>query len=1016
MTDNQDPLDALGRVLPAHYRVLEVAGRGGMATVFRARDERHERDVAVKVLHREVAGALAGERFLREIRIAAGLQHPHIVPIYDSGEAEGLLYYVMPYVEGASLRDRLEKDGALPVEEALAVAQDVGAALAYAHERGVVHRDVKPENILLAPGAALVADFGVARALSEAGGEALTATGVMVGTPTYLSPEQATTSDPVDGRSDLYGFACVVYEMLAGSPPFTGPTAWALIAKHHSDPVPPLGERRSALPPAIPAAVERALAKDPEDRFTGVSAFLDALGRPAGARGPEHAGAPGIRNLPVPPTPILGRDRERDEVAQLLARDEVRLVTLTGPGGTGKTRLALELADTLAEGFPDGVCFVPLASVTDPDLVAPALVSALQIRPGEGESVEEALVRSLGPRRVLLVLDNFEQVIAAAPVVARLLTAAPGLNLLVTSRIVLNVRGEHEFPVPPLALPDLSADPSLDTLAETPSVALFVDRARALRPGFSLDPDTAAQVARICVRLDGLPLAIELAAARTKMLSPGALLDRLERRLDLLESGARDLPDRQRTLRATIDWSHGLLAPPERKVFHRFSVFAGGASLEAAEAVCGEPGRRPGPGAGPGQEGGPERETVPDPLDLLESLVDQSLLVRDASPRGEPRLRMLETIREYALDALEEDGEVAACRRRHLHWFRELALDAEAHLTGKEQTRWLAALDLEHDNLRGAMDWSRTAPGEPVAGLEAATALWRFWLVRGHLEEGRSRLVQLLDGAGEAAPRDLRARALSAVGMLGQNLGDYEAAREALAESLDLWRVLGDERGVAAGLTRLGWVRWRQCDYVEARRLSEEALLLHRKRGDDEGEAHALMNLAWTLLFQEDPAGALELLDQALEIRKARGDRRGIAFALTLRGWSLLELGEPERARELLEEAVSLKREVGERQLLAFAQTVLAACFNEQGEGAAARSLVLDQALPTFRAVGDRWGIGLALYTLGRTHEAGGDSDRARELYRESLQIRQEMGDLHGAARSRARLEAVESRPPDQVM
>jgi predicted ATPase/tRNA A-37 threonylcarbamoyl transferase component Bud32 len=997
---SDDPLrERLEAALPDRYRILDLAGRGGMATVFRARDEKHQREVALKVLHSEVAGAVAGARFLREIRIAAGLQHPHIVPLYDSGEAEGLLYYVMPYMEGPSLRDHLRPDRPLSLDEALAIARDVGSALTYAHGRGIVHRDLKPDNIMLTQGAVVVSDFGIARALTEAGSDSLTATGMVVGTPAYLSPEQATGSKSVDARSDLYSLACMVFEMLAGTPPFSGATAWALIAQHHSTPPPPLSSRRPGVTPSVSEAVQRAMSKDPDDRFPSVEEFLEALRTQGDAGTTWRAEAPPAPRLPVPPTPLVGRDEERDRLTDLLSRDDVRLVTLTGPGGTGKTRLALELATTLSESFPDGVWFIPLASITDPDRVGSAVASALEVRLAEGESVDHAVVRFLGSRKALLVLDNFEQIASGAPRLGPLLESTRELKILVTSRTVLHIRGEHEFPVPALTLPDLEKNPSLETLEGIPSVRLFVDRARALRPDFTLSPDAAAAVARICIRLDGLPLAIELAAARTRMLTPEALLARLGRRLDLLEGGARDLPQRQQTLRATLDWSHNLLSPAEQAVLRRFAVFAGGAPLEAAETVCGE-------------------ELEEDPLDLLGSLVDQSLLVRDLSSGGTPRLRMLETIREYALEALEADpAEEAAAHHRHFTWSLGFALNAEPHFTGGEQARWLAAVAREHDNLRAALDWGERTPATSREALRGAVALWRFWLVRGHLSEGRDRITRLLELAGGGAPPELEGQALAAVGMLEQNLGDYESAQRFLARSLEIFRELEDDAGIAAGLTRLGWVRWRQCEYGEARSRSEEALALHRKLGDAEGTAHALNNLAWTALFEGNPEEALHLYDEALEIRTSLGDRRGIAFLLTMKGWSLVHLEEPARAEEMLRKAITLKREVGERQLLAFAHAVLAKVLLAQGHPREADALLRDEALPVFRELGDRWGAALAHYLMGRVSEALDDPSGAKEWYLESLGIREAIGDRHGADRCRERLQVLgEEAPPGQAM
>src|SRR5207302_658690 len=483
-----DERDRLCAALADHYAIERELGHGGMAIVYLARDVKHDRPVALKVLRPELAASLGTERFLREINLAARLTHPHILPLHHSGEAAGFLYYVMPYVEGESLRDRLTRERQLPLEDAVQIGREVADALSYAHAQGVVHRDIKPENILLESGHAVVSDFGIARAINAAAGDKLTETGLAVGTPLYMSPEQGVGSTELDGRSDIYSLGCMPYEMLAGQPPFVGPTAESIVRQH-----------LIADPPAV----------------TGV--------RPG-----------------TPPE------------------------------------------------FTGGVYFVALGVINDAALVWSAVNRALEVRDIGARPVLDALadhVRALDGR-VLLLLDNFEHVIDAAGDIASLLAACPTLKVMATSRVVLNLSGEHEFAVPPLALPDIrdAADPV--SLSTCPSVALFVERATATRSDFALTPDNARAIAEICARLDGLPLALELAAARVRVMPPCEMLARLRSRLRLLTGGARDLPARQQTLRAAIDWSYDLLSSHEQTLFRRLAVFAGGCTLEAAEAVC----------------------------------------------------------------------------------------------------------------------------------------------------------------------------------------------------------------------------------------------------------------------------------------------------------------------------------------------------------------------------------------------------------------------------------------------
>jgi predicted ATPase/class 3 adenylate cyclase len=464
-------------------------------------------------------------------------------------------------------------------------------------------------------------------------------------------------------------------------------------------------------------------------------------------------------NLPIPPTPLLGRDREVQAVRSLLLRDDVRLVTLTGPGGAGKTRLGLQVAADLVHHVPDGVFLVELAPITDPGLVIPTLAQVLGLREDGGRSLDDTLTRYLKEKHLLLFLDNFEQILSAAPVVADLLAKCPKLKVLVTSRAVLHVRGEREFVVSPLALPDPKQTVSAEVLGQYAAVALFVQRAVAAQAGFGLTDENALSVAEICRRLDGLPLAIELAAAQIKVLSPEVLLHRLGRRLPLLQDGPRDAPARQRTLRDTIVWSYDLLNEAEQRVFRRLAVFVGGFTLEAAEAVCDATGDH---GLGV--------------VDGVGALVNQSLLRRDDRTGEGSRFAMLETIREYGLEQLEADSEAAELRRRHAAYCLELVEAAELELTGPRQVAWLDRLEAEHDNLRAALHWA-VEQGEVELGLRLGGALWLFWDVRGHLTEGRGRLGEVLALARTARPTAALAKAHQNLGNVAWAQGDFAAAR-----------------------------------------------------------------------------------------------------------------------------------------------------------------------------------------------------------------------------------------------
>lgn len=533
-------------------------------------------------------------------------------------------------------------------------------------------------------------------------------------------------------------------------------------------------------------------------------------------------------DLPVQLTPLIGREREVATVVRLLRRKQVRLVTFTGPGGTGKTRLAVQVASELGNVFVGGVFFVSLASLTDPMLVIPAIARAIGIRESMGQSVFARLVEALQQEQVLLLLDNFEQIVEAAPQVAELLASCPQLKLLVTSRELLHVRSEREFAVPPLALPALVHLPKLAALARTPAVALFLQRAQAARPEFKLTSTNARTVAEICVRLDGLPLAIELAAARMKLLSPRTLLTRLDQPLNVLTGGARDVPARQQTLRNTIKWSYQLLPANEQRLFRWLSVFVSGCSLEAAEAVC--------------TVSGDETGQV---LDGIASLVDKSLLqrARQAEEESEDqRLLMLETIRGYGREALEAAGEETAARQAHADYFLHLAEEAEPALKGPQLVDWLERLEQEHDNLRAALHYALES-GNAEMALRLGIALERFWVVRGQRNEGLAFLQNALAESTEVAAT-VRAKALLAAGRLAFNQSNYDQGEALAQEGLALFREIGDKRGIALSLNRLGVAAWRRGDFRSARVLLEEDLALFREMGDQDRVAWSLFIMA----------------------------------------------------------------------------------------------------------------------------------------------------------------------------
>lgn len=598
-------------------------------------------------------------------------------------------------------------------------------------------------------------------------------------------------------------------------------------------------------------------------------------------------------NLPTQLTSFVGRESDVDQAKQLL--EVTRLLTLTGPGGVGKTRLSLQLAAEVAPRFPHGVYFVPLSAVTDPGLIPSVVAQAIGLVVSGNQQPLDVVLEHLADKRVLLVLDNFEQLLpAGASLVSDLLHGAAGMKAVVSSRATLRVYGEQELAVRPLRLPDLRALPSLAALSQYEAVKLFIERAVAAKPDFQVTNENAPAIAGICEHVDGLPLAIELAAARVKLFNPRALLGRLETSMNVLSGGPRDLPGRQQTLRGAIAWSYDLLEGPLKRLFARFSVFARGSNLEQAEAVC-----------------GPASELGVDVLTGLDDIADQSLL-RRMPDFDEPRLLMLQVIREHAMERLQESGEAEAIRDRHAAAYQALAETAAPHLFGAERKKWLDRLEIDHDNFRVAFDWALSR-GDAERALCLGAAFWRFWQMRGHLREGRARLDAVLASPGAREHADARARALEAAGGVAYWQGDLAAAREFYDECLELARARGDPKAIANALYNASFPGMvDRTDLPGSLRLIEEALPIFRGLGDQTGVARCL----WTIGNQRHQLGELDLaitaLDEAIGLLRRLDERFSLGWAMHTRAVIAIQQADPTTARTMTREGLEIFSNAGD--------------------------------------------------------------------------------------------------------
>jgi non-specific serine/threonine protein kinase len=862
-----------------------------MATVYLAEDVKHGRRVAIKVMNSNLS---ASDRFLREIEIAARLTHPHILPLHDSGLINDQPYYVMPYIEGESLRQRMLRLKAFSIDDALRFAKEIASALGYAHQKGLVHRDIKPENILLSNGIALVADFGIARFTIANDVPAITMANGVIGTPAYMSPEQIHPGLVIDGRADLYSLGCVLYEMLVGSPPFSGPLH-SLAYQHVSVEPRSVSQVRPEVPSYVAEAVSRLLAKNPVGRYATAAEFVNAISTEAATVSFEVPKPQVTTNLPKDRTRFIGRNQELKDCTQLL--ENSRLLTLTGLGGCGKTRLAIKVAESVTAKFPAGAWFVDLAPLTEANRVVGAVAQVLGLREEAGKDLNELVTAHLLDKKLLLILDNCEHLLSScADLVDELLNSCTEVRIVATSREALNVQGERVLHLPPLLIPDAKANLSLENVKATDAIKLFVDRAQIVRPSFELTAENFASVAEVCRRLDGIPLALELAAARVKILSIGQILTKLDDRFKLLSSVGRTMLPRHQTLRAVIEWSYDQLANEEQKLLRALSVFAGGWTLALAAALVSDL---------------DEFEI----LELHSQLVDKSIVVVSDDQSASPRYSFLETVRQFLFEQLTEQHEAESIRDAHFKAMLELAEQAYAERVTEEE-RWTLELEVESDNMRVALDFARSRDAEEYLRLVGALA-W-FWIVKTRLAEGREHLTAALASSDVKPSRSSRARALWGAAHMLALQGETSKALSWIDEARVMSHELGDTAEIALALEGIGWMHFFRSEDEAACEAFEECLRLQLVNGMQHLIIRAKVGLAQVLVALGRTDQAKPMAQEIIEFADVHNDKRSEHF-----GWHYLAdceliLGNCQESLKLYQKSLALANAMGDKVEISF--------------------------------------------------------------------------------------------------